>query len=151
MFERDYIMRILQTFFDDLGKLIHGRQQDDEHEYFNALGELYLKYLKYDRFHVDTLSADALVATFREDAEGAFRAEMLATLLHHDGMLQDRKELLEKSMALYRFINDSSKDFSMERVQTMHAIEELLQSMQSKPLSPFKINRYDQRRKIEVL
>jgi hypothetical protein len=129
MFERDYIMRILQTFFDDLDKLIHGREQDDEHEYFNALGELYLKYLRHNRLYVDTLPADALVATFREDADGVFKAEMLAALLHHDGMWQERKDLLEKSLALYRFINDSSKDFSMERVQTMHAIEDMLQPM----------------------
>ena len=32
MFERDYIMRILQNFFEDVAKIIHGKHHPDDEQ-----------------------------------------------------------------------------------------------------------------------
>ncbi len=130
MFERDYIMRLMQTFFEDVAKIVHRKRDPDDEYQLEAFGELYKEYLKNDRKHYYQLSAESLINSFREDADGIYKAEMLATLLYQDARLQKdemiRKELLEKSLALYQFMDTESKDFSLERKEMIETIKDLL-------------------------
>ena len=130
MFERDYIMRILQTFFEDLAKLLHGQHRLDDDRQLEAFGDLYKKYLKDNREHYYASSVENLTASFNGDPDGIYKAEMLAVLLYHDASLQKdktvRKEFLEKSLALYRYLDVQSKVFSPERKELIEIIEETL-------------------------
>ncbi|MDR1155471.1 MAG: hypothetical protein LBL04_12260 [Bacteroidales bacterium] len=130
MFERDYIMRILQTFFQDIAKLFRGKQRLDDRQQLEALGDLYRNYLKNDRDYYFGMTAENLVDSFHDDPEGMYGAEILATLLYHDAALQkdegSRKGLLEKSLALYKHMDALSKTFSPERKEIIGSIEEML-------------------------
>ena len=130
MFERDYIMRILQNFFEDIARLIHGRHRFDDEQQLDAFGDLYKKYLKEGRNHFYASTAENILASFNDEPDGVYKAEMLANLLYHDACLQNdetiRKELLEKSLTLYRQVNVQSKDFSLERHEMIGIIGEML-------------------------
>ncbi len=132
MFERDYLMRILQTFFKDLDELLHGKHYPDDEEQLEAIGDLYREYMKNGRGYFYELSAGDLVA-YNEDPDSIYKAEMLATLLYQDALLQKdiatKKALLDKSLALYQFINLHSKDFSLERTQMIDTIKKALLSL----------------------
>ena len=126
MFERDYIMRILQNFFEDVAKIIHGKHRPDD-EQLEAFGDLYQNYLKNDRAYYYRTSSESLIVSFNNDPDGMYKAEMLAILLYHDASLQKeeaiRKALLEKSLALLRYVDAQSKVFSPERKKMIEAIE----------------------------
>ncbi len=130
MFERDYIMRILQTFFEDVAKVIHRKLHPDDEQQLEAFGDLYRNYLKNDRDYYYGMSSESLIASFSKDPDGIYKAEMVATLLYQDALLQKdetfRNELLGKSLALYQYIDQSSKDFSTERKEIIANIKGLL-------------------------
>ncbi len=130
MFQRDYIMRILQTFFQDIAKLLRGKQRLDDEQQLEAFGDLYRNYLKNDRDYYYGMPTGNLIDSFNDDTDGIYKAEILATLLYHDAALQKdettRKELLEKSLALYKYMDAQSKDFSPERKEIIETIEGML-------------------------
>ncbi len=134
MLQRDYLMRNLQTFFKDLDELLHGkRKDDDEEQQSEAIGDMYREYLKNDRDYYAGLSVDDLITLYETDPDGMYKAEMLAALLYHDALLRkgvsEQKNLLEKSLVTYRFINTNSKDYSPKRLQAIAMIEELLEKI----------------------
>ena len=131
MLQRDYIMRMIQGFFKDLDALFHGKQKRDREIPSAAIEEMHRRYLKNTReYHIKS-STDDLIASFADAPDGIYQAEMLAALLHREALLRIdiplQKELLEKSLALYRYINIRSKNYSSERLQIIDEIEELLQ------------------------
>ncbi|MDR1172144.1 MAG: hypothetical protein LBL24_06805 [Bacteroidales bacterium] len=130
MFERDYMMRILQTFFQDMAKLLRDRQRLDDGQQLEALGDLYRNYLKNDRDDYFGMTAENLTDSFNGDPDRMYRAEILATLLYHDAALQkdedSRNGLLEKSLALYKYLDALSRDFSPERKEIIGTIEGML-------------------------
>ncbi len=130
MFERDYIMRMLQTFFNDLDAWIRKRRKLDlEKEEEEGLEELYQQYLKNNRSYFHKSTKADLIAVCKDDPDGIYKAEMLAALLYQDALLYDdgsliQKELLEKSLMLYQYINDTSHTFSIERLQIIKEIKD---------------------------
>ena len=130
MFELDYIMRILQNFFEDVAKIIHGKQRPNDEQQLEAFGDLYQNYLKNGRDEYYETSSDSLIVSFNNDSDGIYKAEMLATLLYHDAFLKKngitKKELLEKSLALLRYVDAQSNVFSLERKEMIEIIEEML-------------------------
>jgi len=127
MFELDYIMRILQNFFEDVAKIIHGKQRPNDEQQLEAFGDLYQNYLKNGRDEYYETSSERLIVSFNNDPDGIYKAEMLAILLYHDAFLQKdeaiRKVLLEKSLTLLRYLDAQSKVFSPERKKMIEAIE----------------------------
>ena len=131
MLQRDYIMRMLQEFFKDLDALFHGKQKRDGEISSDAIEEMHRRYLKNTREYYIKSSTDDLIASYENAPDGIYQAEMLAALLHREALLRIdtplQKELLAKSLALYRYINIRSKNYSSERLQIIDEIEELLQ------------------------
>ena len=122
MFERDYIKRIIQNFFKDLNELINGRHEPDSDRLMAGIGDLYKEYLKKDRTYYYSLPEESITRIFEKDGD-IYKTEMLAALLRQDGLLQNRKDLLEKSLTLYQHINEVSKDFSMDRLEAIREIK----------------------------
>ncbi len=131
--EQDYLMRMLQTFFNALYAWKNGKQKpDDEQEVDVALAELYQHYLKESRAYFHRMETGCLIAWLSEEPDGLEKAQMLTALLYEDALLRDgatRKDLLEKSLSLYQHIQSVSKDFSIDRSRIMEDIEMLLQKI----------------------
>ena len=107
MIERDYILRILQEFFDAIAKVVRrdadGREPDTA-QMQERFEEMYVQFFRRPARHFyereKALIIDDLEQEGRSEGDLQARVQMLAELLYHDGMIKrtipERCLLLEK-------------------------------------------------------
>lgn len=130
MFEQDYILRLLQQFFEDLSLFLSKKKKEEEapekqEDYDWA--SLYDTYVG-DYAFCHTAPGDEILASFSKysPSERLHRMEMLAELYFREAQLERESavklSLLERSLLLWEYINKHSDTYSMERVQRMEYI-----------------------------
>lgn len=130
MFEKDYILRLLQQFFEDLSLFLSKKKkEEEEHEKQEDYdwASLYDTYVgDYSFYH--TAQWEEILASFSKysPSERLHRMEMLAELYFREAQLERdsavKLSLLERSLLLWEYINKYSDTYSMERVRRMEYI-----------------------------
>jgi hypothetical protein len=125
MLERDYIMRLFLQFFEELALSLSKKNKEEKETVIQNMFDAYFK--RYD-FYIENDPTDIL-ESFNEMAttEKLCRIEMLAELLHQEALLKEgdeRRNLLDKSLKLYNYINERSTTFSLDRLRRMKEINE---------------------------
>lgn len=127
MFEQDYILRLLQQFFEDLSLFLSKKKKEEEapeeqEDYDWA--SLYGTYVG-DYAFCHTTPGDEILASFSKysPSERLHRMEMLAELYFREAQFERdsavKLSLLERSLLLWEYINEHSDTYSVERVRRM--------------------------------
>ncbi|MDR2037152.1 MAG: hypothetical protein LBQ60_04445 [Bacteroidales bacterium] len=127
MCENSITTRDIGFFKSALESLMNRKQLQKEEipEYeFDAMYDWYIE--KERAFFLSSGKCDVL-SYFSDEPEDLRKAEMLALLLYHDGMMHSgipaKKNLFEKSWLLYQYVCAMYNDFSYDRMKVIKKIE----------------------------
>ena len=138
MVERDYLMRIIQEFFEAMAKAINlkstlkGEYPDYSviQEKYNEMYERFLQ--KPPGYYYETdkeTILDNLVNERYSERDMLAKMQMVAELLFQDGLIKgytQKNDLLEKSLYLFDYIECKSNTYSWERDQRKIDIKKIL-------------------------
>jgi hypothetical protein len=138
MVERDYLMRIIQEFFEALAKTIHFKSTlKGEYPDYSVIQEKYNE--MYERFlqkppgyYYETDKETILDNLLKEDyseRDMLVKMQMIAELLYQDGLIKgytQKRDLLEKALFLFDYIECKSNTYSWERDQRKIDIKKIL-------------------------
>ena len=124
MLQRDYIQRLIREFMAAIERMLEKKEVASRREEIRRLCEQYVG--PYDFYSVATLDdvMKALSGIADED-ERLAKMEMLAELYWQEAYLISKPlgdMLLEKSFALYSYIEMHGRTYSIQRRQKMAAI-----------------------------
>lgn len=126
MLQRDYIMNLIQLFFEALAKFLRKKENQKPDVLRPELDELYKTFLKYPRDHFKEMSIDEIISSFN-DEEKLYKLEIVAELFYQDALLGEvDKQLLKKALALFRYVDLNGDVFSFDRNRKVGEIEEIL-------------------------
>ena len=121
MLQRDYIMRLLQQFFEALEKLVEERDKKDGPELQLQLQSIYRAYFNHPSTFYYDQDAEYILNEMGQNYGGEellTRIDMLSELLYQDALLKESEEqkyLLRKSLFLLNYLDTHSDTFSFER------------------------------------
>lgn len=139
MIHKDYLLRILQQFFEEIAKYLRNKK---EYEIENPqlqtqLTGLYTTFFNQTADFYISKSADEIIASFDEQ-ERLIKIEMLSELIYQDALLkpqgETRQQLLQKSLDLFEYLNAHSATYSIPREQEMEQIKHLIRSEEEKAI-----------------
>ena len=129
MLQRDYIMRLLQQFFETLEKLVEERDKKNGPELQLQLQSIYRAYFNHPPTFYYDQDAEYILNEMGQNYGGEellTRINMLSELLHQDALLkepEEQKYLLRKSLFLLKYLDEHSNTFSFERKGKIEEIE----------------------------
>lgn len=116
MLSRDYILRIIKTFFDALDMTFNGKKED-EMEIQEKLCDLYKTYFQMDRDIFLNNEIEDIIGFLQDDPDRMEKYGMLQELMYRDASIQDdpaiRNNLYRKVIYLCNYINNNTSDFSL--------------------------------------
>lgn len=125
MIERDYILRILQQFFELLERLIHNKAKQGTGQTQTTLDTLYGSFLGRPAEFYKENSLDEIIQSFGE-TDHLPKIEMLSELLYQDALLKEegeaRRTILGKSLSLFEYLDAHSTTYSVSRQQKINEV-----------------------------
>ncbi|BAR48379.1 hypothetical protein TFKS16_1274 [Tannerella forsythia KS16] len=137
MIEQDYILKILQEFFEAIAKVVRRSDEDDEaatadmQARYNAIYEQFFRCPAHHFYEIE--KEDLLNDLWTENSEQKALAKMrmLSELLYRDALIKKegslRYDLLEKALLLLEFLQQNSKTYSWDQENKMAYIRTLLE------------------------
>ncbi len=118
MIEKDYIMRLIQTFFDAINRIVNSIDNDDIEGAKIQLNNSYGLLGNKEDYFLNT-EYEELIKFFKlKDGNYLKRVEFLAELIYLDATIESKKnrkiEKLEKSQQLFQHCVDYSNEYSFE-------------------------------------
>ncbi|MDR1524103.1 MAG: hypothetical protein LBS79_02455 [Tannerella sp.] len=135
MIERDYIMRILQDFFNAIAKLMRLNLDDPDTSHVQErFNEMYRQFFRSSAEHFyeteKEMILDSLEQEGRSEQDTHARVRMLSELLYQDGLVKksipEKCIVLEKALYLLEYLDRNSRTFSWERNQKINDIKKIL-------------------------
>ncbi|MFV0391425.1 MAG: hypothetical protein ACK5KP_06030 [Paludibacteraceae bacterium] len=134
MLKEDYIMRLLQHFFESLSKWLSKEKEESPELIARFNNELVKPYLDKDMSFFETKTEAELVeyfnATYPDERERLSRLEILAELFYRTALLESdeivQKKQYSNSLNLLLSIDLQSKDYSMERVSRIDKLTKMI-------------------------
>ena len=136
MIERDFIMRILQQFFEAIAKLIHHTPgvEPDLLKIQEGFNDIYDKFFRCPAEHFYQTSKEDILNEIenegRSEGDTYAKIQMLSELLYQDALIKsnipEKCELLEKSLYLLEYLDSSGNTFSWERAWKITDIRKTL-------------------------
>ncbi|MDR2681079.1 MAG: hypothetical protein LBC47_09745 [Tannerella sp.] len=135
MIERDYIMRILQDFFNAIAKMMRLNLDDpDTSRVQERFNDMYKQFFRRSAEHFYEMEKeiilDSLEQEGRNERDTQARVQMLSELLYQDGLIKknipEKCMILEKSLYLFEYLDRSSRTFSWERNRKINDIKKIL-------------------------
>lgn len=137
MIEQDYILKILQEFFEAIAKVVRRSDGDDEaataemQARYDAIYEQFFRCPAHHFYEIE--KEDLLDDLWAENSEQKAMAKtrMLSELLYRDALIKkdvsQRCDLLEKSLLLLEFLQQNSKTYSWDQENKLAYIRTLLE------------------------
>jgi hypothetical protein len=137
MIERDFIMRILQEFFEAIAKVIQRQnpgQEPDVSYIQERFNEMYNQFFRCPAEHFYTTEKEIILDNLelegRSEDDVFARMQMLSELLYQDALIKkdipERISLLEKSLYLFEYLDNNSRTFSWDRRQKIEDIKKIM-------------------------
>ena len=127
MLQRDYIMRLIREFLAALERFLNKKEVTDRREEIKKLYEQFVG--PYTLYHNATID-EVMTALQGEDEEHRFyKMQILAELFNVEADTESKPFsdfLLEKSYALFDFIDKNGKEYSLDRRHKMETIKKRL-------------------------
>lgn len=127
MFEKDYLMRLVNTFFNALNRIINSIEKDDIENVRIQIIDAY-KLLGNDSSFFLNNNLDKIFLFFKEK-EGDYlkRVNMLAELMYQDSRVNKKKEtknlFLDKSILLFEYYIENTKEYSFGLNRKLHVMK----------------------------
>ena len=125
MLQRDYIMRLIREFMAALSRLLDKKEVTERREEIKKLYEQFVG--PYALYHNATID-EVMTALQGEDEEHRFyKMQILAELFNVEADTESKPFsdfLLEKSYALFDFIDKNGKEYSLDRRRKMENIKQ---------------------------
>ena len=126
MIESDYIMRMLQMFFDAIAKVLNRNVPGivpDIPELQKSFNEMYHQFFKKSPDHYYGIEKEEILNEIENegcsDKDAYAKIQMLSELLYQDAIiknnLHERFALLEKALYLLEYLDLKSRTFSWDR------------------------------------
>lgn len=141
MIEQDYLLKILQDFFEAIGKLIrHNEEADDASEarMQARYDKIYEQFFRCPANHFYQLDKEDILDDLwaeNNERKALAKTQMLSELLYRDALIKknilERCDLLEKSLFLFEFMEHNSKTYSWDQENKMAHIRRLLEEFGS--------------------
>lgn len=141
MIEQDYLLKILQDFFEAIGKLIrHNEEADDASEapMQARYDKIYEQFFRCPANHFYRLDKEDILDDLwaeNNERKALAKTQMLSELLYRDALIKknilERCDLLEKSLFLFEFMEHNSKTYSWDQENKMAHIRRLLEEFGS--------------------
>ena len=118
MFEKDYLMRLIQTLLDAINKIVNSIDKEDIEGAKKQISDSY-RLLGNEEDYFSKTDYKELIDFFKSK-EGNYlkRVEFLAELIYLEATIEDDKilkyEKLEKSKKLFEYYSEFSKEYSFE-------------------------------------
>jgi hypothetical protein len=128
MIEKDYILRILQQFFEDLNTFINRKNKKDLEEDIVSFYNTYVG--DYSFYHTAEINNIINSLDKYTDDEKLYRMQILAELFLQEAQLKTventKYTLLKKSLTLWECIDSKSNTYSIERIKKIEFIRSKL-------------------------
>jgi hypothetical protein len=137
MIEKDYIMKILNQFFDSLSKFLAKAKQNTIEDFALQLNAFYKDYLKEDRWFFLENKLDDIFSEFNKASKQEYIAklEILSELLLIEIGLAHSAEakfdILNKELNVLIEIKEQTKSFSIERENKIQSLRQQIEEIQS--------------------
>lgn len=131
MFEKDYILRLLSQFFDDLNLFINKKTMVNRQKEMISLYNTFVG--DYTFYHI--AATDAILKSFDElnPNEKICKMQMLAELYFQEALIElmavEKLSLCRKSLEIWEYIDINSDTYSMDRKQKIEFIKSMLQEI----------------------
>lgn len=130
-------MRILQEFFESIGKVMRRTsdiEDPDTSHLQERFYEMYRQFFRTDADHFYETDKEIILEDLenegRSEEDNYAKAQMLSELLYRDALIkksvQERCDLLDKSLHLLEYLNANTRTFSWERNQRIADIKKML-------------------------
>tara|TARA_B100001059_G_C17567138_1_gene443083 strand:- start:2 stop:409 length:408 start_codon:yes stop_codon:yes gene_type:complete len=118
MFEKDYLMRLIQTLLDAINKIVNSIDKEDIEGAKIQLSDSY-KLLGNEEEYFSETDYIELIEFFKlKDGNYLKRVEFLAEIIYLEATIEDDKilkyEKFEKSKKLFEYYSEFSKEYSFE-------------------------------------
>ena len=115
MFEKDYLMRLIQTLMDAINRIINSIDKDDIEGAKIQLSDSY-RLLGNQKEYFYNTDYEELIEFFKlKDGNYLKRVEFLAELIYLDATIETHKfEKFEKSKKMFQHYLEFSKEYSFE-------------------------------------
>jgi hypothetical protein len=139
MFQKDYILRIIEDFFRFLSVILKLRSEKKYTEALQKCDETSLSLLRIDMNTIEKLPSEEL----KEYVEGLSLApqqiEILAGLLYEKSEIHyetnsvfSAKNSVDKSLLLYLIVSESTRNFSVDADMKIRRLKELAVDLNSR-------------------
>ena len=118
MFEKDYLMRLIQTLMDAINKIVNSIDKEDIEGAKKQISDSYRLLGDEDEYFSKTDYKQLI--DFFKSKEGNYlkRVEFLAELIYLEATIEENKilkyEKFEKSKKLFEYYREFSKEYSFE-------------------------------------
>jgi hypothetical protein len=118
MFEKDYLMRLIQTLMDAINRIVNSINKDDIEGAKIQLSDSF-RLLGNQKEYFYNTEYEELIEFFKlEEGNYLKRVEFLAELIYLDAKIEEDKilkyEKFEKSKKLFEYYSEFSKEYSFE-------------------------------------
>ena len=118
MFEKDYLMRLIQTLMDAINRIVNSIDKDDIEGAKIQLSDSFRLFGNQDEYFYNT-EYEELIEFFKlEEGNYLKRVEFLAELIYLDATIEEDKtskfEKFEKSKNLFQHYIEYSKEYSFD-------------------------------------
>lgn len=134
MFQRDYILRMIEEFAKFLAAITGLKAGGNLEEALKKIDEAYNELLEVDPKMIKSLSEDEVLDYFQKEKKyDNQQLNMVAELLYQEGMIYveegdpvSARNVLEKSKILIGFLMDNDSTFSFDWYEKLHEIDHVL-------------------------
>lgn len=136
MLSRDYISRIIRTFFDSL-ELIFTGDKEREEERKKSLENMYTTYFGQSRNFFLEEKEEKILAKLLEEDYFVEKCGMLGEILYREFHRNEKESfklvLAPKIIYFYKYVNEHSADYSLIYVNRVMELEHFCQNRDSSP------------------
>lgn len=134
MFQRDYILRMIEEFAKFLAAITGLKAGGNLEEALKKIDEAYNELLEVNPKMIKSLSEDEVLDYFQKEKEyDNQQLNMVAELLYQEGMIYveegdpvSARNVLEKSKILIGYLMDNDSMFSFDWYEKLHEIDHAL-------------------------
>jgi hypothetical protein len=135
MFQRDYILRLIEEFAKFLAAITGLKAGGNLEEALKKIDEAYNELLEVNPKMIKSLSEDEVLDFFQKEKKyDNQQLNMAAELLYQEGMIYveegdpvSARNVLEKSKILIGYLMDNDSTFSFDWYEKLHEIDHALE------------------------
>jgi primosomal protein N'' len=135
MLQEDFILRLVREFIEALALFISRMKGKDDLEIHVEFDKFYNRFFEQKSDYFKSMSAEEMIQDVIDrypESNRLPRIEMLADLLYSEGSLiskaleSQKKDLWEKSLHLYEYLQDNDLTYSLPRLKKLDEIAQFL-------------------------